>query len=82
MMKHESKNCRRCGDDFECKSGSVSECQCFDVNLTAKEQQYISEKYNDCLCAKCLEEMKKEYMRKNFRQEQLGLSYRAAKQRI
>ena len=59
MNKHEIKNCPRCGSQFECKPGNITQCQCFTIPLTLNEQAYIKEMYEDCLCVDCLKELKR-----------------------
>lgn len=59
--KHEIKQCPRCGVDFECKLGSILECQCAGVALTSTELTYIQLHFEDCLCAPCLQALKAEY---------------------
>ena len=59
--KHETKNCQRCGKGFECKSGSVLLCQCQTVVLSPEQLEYISARYDDCLCASCLLELRAEF---------------------
>ena len=59
------KICPRCQAEFECRKDSILECQCVQVTLNAEEQIYIADRYNDCLCKKCLEEIKKECQEKN-----------------
>jgi hypothetical protein len=59
--KHEAKNCPRCHEEFECKLGSVSLCQCYSVRLTVEESDFISSRFSDCLCANCLLTLKIEY---------------------
>lgn len=61
MSDHEKVLCPRCNSPFECKVGSISLCQCTRVNLTVDESQYICDHYEECLCAACMLEMKKEY---------------------
>jgi uncharacterized protein (UPF0212 family) len=61
MCKHEQKNCPRCGNQFECKVGDISNCQCYAVQLNDKEIKFIAERYVDCLCAACMKAMKSEY---------------------
>jgi len=53
-MKHEAKSCPRCRREFECKSGSVTECQCSAVMLSEQELAFVASLYEDCLCAGCL----------------------------
>jgi hypothetical protein len=55
---HELKYCPRCHSGFECKAGSILLCQCNAVLLTEREKEYLSNNYNDCLCAACLIELK------------------------
>ena len=58
MSLHEIKYCPRCHSTFECKSGSISLCQCMKVILNEREKAYLSQNYEDCLCAACLKEIK------------------------
>ena len=60
--KHEIIQCDRCGSGFECKSNAGAKCQCNAVQLSLNEMQHISELYDVCLCAKCLFELKQEYI--------------------
>ncbi|MBD3748250.1 MAG: cysteine-rich CWC family protein [Sphingobacteriales bacterium] len=59
--KHEVITCERCGDKIECKANNYTQCQCAQVSLNLNELQYISENYEECMCAHCLEELAKEY---------------------
>ncbi|BDD07828.1 hypothetical protein FUAX_02600 [Fulvitalea axinellae] len=61
MPRHEDKKCPRCGAGFECKTGSVTICQCYAVPLNTDEREYIREKFDDCLCARCLAQLKQEF---------------------
>jgi len=61
MTKHEIIHCERCGKSIECKANSFTKCQCTTVQLNLNEVQYISENFDGCMCAKCLEELKEEY---------------------
>ncbi|MGD8594702.1 MAG: cysteine-rich CWC family protein [Gammaproteobacteria bacterium] len=60
--KHEIKRCPRCHLEFECKSGSVLLCQCQTIPLSAEQLDYVNAKYEDCLCASCLEELRAEFI--------------------
>ena len=62
MCAHETRNCRRCNAVFECKAGTITQCQCFDVPLTNEERIYIEQQYSDCLCKNCLLYLKEEYV--------------------
>jgi hypothetical protein len=55
MCRHETKTCPRCKQDFECKPGNVTQCQCYGIELTAELQEYIAQRYHDCLCRNCLQ---------------------------
>lgn len=61
MCLHETKSCQRCATVFECKPGSITQCQCFEVQLTAEQRAYLEQKYNDCLCRKCLVQLQGEF---------------------
>jgi len=58
--KHETKSCPRCEASFECKSGSILLCQCQTVILNADQIEYMNMHYEDCLCARCLLEVRTE----------------------
>lgn len=58
MCKHEEKYCPRCQSAFECKVGAVTQCQCSGIGLSPEERQFIADRYQDCLCRKCLLELK------------------------
>ena len=57
MPLHERKQCPRCGQSFECRSGSVTLCQCQDVALTPAQRKYIAARYDDSLCRACLRQL-------------------------
>ncbi|MEJ8841185.1 cysteine-rich CWC family protein [Lacibacter sp. H375] len=58
MCKHEQKNCPRCGADFECKVGDVTNCQCYGIELSVEEEAFITKQFADCLCRNCLLQLK------------------------
>lgn len=62
MCKHEDKYCPRCNIVFECKAGSIMQCQCSTIQLSLEERIYIESKFEDCLCADCLAALQKEYV--------------------
>ncbi|WP_338397436.1 cysteine-rich CWC family protein [Persicobacter psychrovividus] len=69
IQKHEAKTCQRCGNNFECKVGNITECQCNAVTFTQEEKDFIKEKaYSDCICVQCMRELKQEYQ--DFRRQQ------------
>jgi hypothetical protein len=61
MCMHEMKICPRCSHLFECKMGSITECQCYAIQLSNEERMFIEECYDDCLCNSCLTELKTRY---------------------
>lgn len=52
-MKHESKQCPRCGKEFECKVGDVQNCQC-NFPLQNETSVFLAKTKYGCLCAGCL----------------------------
>jgi hypothetical protein len=54
MAHHEKKHCPRCAKPFECKPGSITQCQCFGIQLTTEQKSFIEDRYADCLCRDCL----------------------------
>ncbi len=62
MCMHEEKICPRCEAAFECKLGSITECQCYSILLDIEEKAFIEERYADCLCRSCLLELKNRYI--------------------
>lgn len=54
MPLHEIKICQKCNAEFECKPGSITQCQCFGIKLTAEQQACIELSFTDCLCIACL----------------------------
>ena len=39
------------------------------VTLTESERNYFHEKYEDCLCANCMKELKTEFHKNHFKQK-------------
>jgi hypothetical protein len=62
MCKHEDKHCPRCNIAFECKAGTISQCQCSAIQLLLEERVYVESKFEDCLCIDCLVALQKEYV--------------------
>lgn len=62
MNKHETKYCPRCRSSFECKAGSIIQCQCSGIQLSVEERRYIELKHEDCLCIHCLKTLQQEYV--------------------
>ncbi len=60
MCLHETKECPRCKQSFACKPGSITQCQCYGIELTAELKAYIEQRYNDCLCRACLQYLQQE----------------------
>jgi len=61
MAKHEEKFCPRCNRLFECKVGTILNCQCFSVRLNEKERDYLESIYDDCLCSSCMKAVRADY---------------------
>jgi hypothetical protein len=56
-MKHEEKNCPRCGGRFECKVNNPVHCQCAGIELSERLIDRLYADWHDCLCAACLREL-------------------------
>ena len=56
--KYEPKACERCNKSHICTG--TTNCPCFEVEITDVLLDYISSKYEDCLCSECLAELKNE----------------------
>ena len=54
------KICNRCHTEFECNAENIETCHCKTIKLTEASLRRIIELYNDCLCAKCLQEIQNE----------------------
>ena len=61
MSLHETRSCPRCSQAFECKPGSITQCQCFGLQLTLEQRAYLEERYADCLCSACLRALQAEF---------------------
>lgn len=61
MSAHQQKTCSRCLTSFECKAGSIEQCQCQTLVLSEAELDYIHDRYDDCLCAACLQALRQEH---------------------
>jgi hypothetical protein len=59
---HENKYCPHCNQLFECNAGNITQCQCYGINISVQERAYINVRYTDCLCSKCLLQLKKDYV--------------------
>jgi hypothetical protein len=68
MPAHETVHCPRCKTAFECRVGSILQCQCQAVTLSEEEREYIGQHYSGCLCANCLHQVKTTYKQEKFRQ--------------
>lgn len=61
MASHDTKHCPRCEGSFECKVGNILECQCNGIVFSDAEKAHIAANYDDCLCRKCMLEIKREF---------------------
>ena len=62
MPQHEQKSCPRCQAVFICKTGDITHCQCSHISLTTEETAFIEDRYNDCLCLNCLQDLRYKYI--------------------
>ena len=49
-----ARTCEACGEDFQCEI-ALGGCWCSKIDLTDVQRAAIAEKYEDCLCRRCLE---------------------------
>ncbi|MBK6828509.1 MAG: cysteine-rich CWC family protein [Chitinophagaceae bacterium] len=55
MCQHETRECPRCRQAFECKPGNITQCQCYGIVVTAEQRAFMDQRYQDCLCRDCLQ---------------------------
>jgi hypothetical protein len=67
MLLHETKTCPRCKESFECRSGNITQCHCYGVELTAELRAFVEQRFNDCLCLDCLRYLQQEH--NNFKEK-------------
>ncbi|MDA7803664.1 cysteine-rich CWC family protein [Crocinitomix sp.] len=51
-----TKKCSKCKSEFDCRMDDIKKCHCSTVKLDAKTLKLLNEKYENCLCEKCLKE--------------------------
>lgn len=56
-----SKICPNCKMEFACNTDNIEKCRCFDIRFSSEESNYMISKFNDCLCATCLELFQTEF---------------------
>jgi len=56
----EKKLCPRCGNSFDCLHNEIANCHCVSIVLTENQREFIKQNYSDCLCNKCLLEIKEQ----------------------
>ena len=54
MPQHEVTQCALCNSRFECKMGTITQCQCFEVEVSRQTRQFLEQTDLDCLCKNCL----------------------------
>ncbi|MCW9014293.1 MAG: cysteine-rich CWC family protein [Gammaproteobacteria bacterium] len=57
MAARKTKSCPRCQTLFECSTDSILICQCQAIKLSGKQRHSIAQKYTDCLCTSCLNDI-------------------------
>lgn len=55
------KGCERCGASFVCRPYDISRCDCRAVALSPEEARFIAVQFRDCVCNRCLLELKAQY---------------------
>ncbi|MFD2112890.1 cysteine-rich CWC family protein [Thiorhodococcus fuscus] len=51
------KVCPRCGRTFLCHAAQIARCDCMKLPLTPATTASIQDRYDDCLCAACLQDL-------------------------
>ena len=54
-MFSKQKRCSKCGAEFDC--GGLFGCWCRDVKLDRATLAALKERYDDCLCPRCLKQL-------------------------
>lgn len=49
--------CESCGESFSCGS-KIGKCWCFDFEVSTETLADLTTRYKDCLCEKCLTELR------------------------
>ncbi|WP_072998454.1 cysteine-rich CWC family protein [Mariniphaga anaerophila] len=57
------KTCPVCNETFECRNDDILKCDCIEVILSKEDYEYVRSNYSDCLCKKCLINIKTERQR-------------------
>ena len=57
MPLHETKWCPRCSESFQCKTGSIAQCDCTRIVLSEEVKAFIAANYVDCLSVPCLKDL-------------------------
>jgi len=52
-----TKQCPRCGAQFECKVDDLRNCDCVAVKIALPVLKTLQGRYSDCLCPGCLREL-------------------------
>lgn len=50
-----ARTCEACGSEFECEL-ALGGCWCSKIDLSDEQRASLAEKYQDCICRKCLED--------------------------
>ncbi|MGM0634508.1 MAG: cysteine-rich CWC family protein [Bacteroidota bacterium] len=50
--------CPRCQKEFSCNVSEIKKCFCSSIKLTKAQSEKIKKTYKDCLCEKCLKEIR------------------------
>ena len=66
MSRHEDKHCPRCNTTFECKSGSITQCQCFGIVVEVETQEWMSKQFAGCLCLNCIKALRTAWNTEQF----------------
>jgi hypothetical protein len=71
IHKHAPGHCPCCKQEFVCNPFNIAKCNCYKIELSYEETQYISSQFNECVCNNCLARLKSEFYL-NFRHNKAG----------
>ena len=56
-MKYQAEHCPLCNEQFVCKVGNISQCQCARVELSNEVIRFLEDEFGSCLCIECLKQI-------------------------
>lgn len=57
--KYQADVCLVCGNEFVCKVGNISQCDCGEIELSTELSRVLRDEVGDCVCVNCLKKLSK-----------------------